>query len=395
MTDTREFLAAVADRLPLLDLAREYMELRRVGRSFRGRCPIHGGQGLSFDISPARNLFHCFAASCEAGGDIAEFAMRHPAIPVRSFPDALRWLADRTGLVPPREQGINAVTRQAAEQERARLADALDFGVRFYRFVRDRRADGFQAMCEGYGLDVHFATAHGAALSLGGEELSRNIQAKCPAITWPAFRRLGLIVFDGDAGSPTARSTMRDVLPGGLVWEVYDRGQIAGHAAVSPTGELVAITSPARGRDPRTGIVVHQSLCLPDAPDGPVAVWESLEDFWRRGQATPLPSVVPVQPWLTDDGAERLRRQLRGRLGQGILGGSTSPAAWLSPAVMAALDGVRAIGPDAAVLHPVEHAWNTGYSADWGHVAATIPDPLTRLVVDGWLAAQRTGLEAA
>ena len=76
MTDTREFLAAVADRLPLLDLAREYMELRRVGRSFRGRCPIHGGQGLSFDISPARNLFHCFAASCEAGGDIAEFAMR-------------------------------------------------------------------------------------------------------------------------------------------------------------------------------------------------------------------------------------------------------------------------------------------------------------------------------
>jgi DNA primase len=45
---------------------------RRSGRDqYRGRCPIHGGQGAeAFHVNLERNLFHCF--SCGAGGNVLD-----------------------------------------------------------------------------------------------------------------------------------------------------------------------------------------------------------------------------------------------------------------------------------------------------------------------------------
>lgn len=47
--------------------------LRRSGKDqYRGRCPIHSGEGLeAFHANLARNIFHCFA--CGAGGTVLDF----------------------------------------------------------------------------------------------------------------------------------------------------------------------------------------------------------------------------------------------------------------------------------------------------------------------------------
>ena len=47
--------------------------LRRSGRDqYRGRCPIHQGQGReAFHVNLARDIFHCFA--CGAGGNVLDF----------------------------------------------------------------------------------------------------------------------------------------------------------------------------------------------------------------------------------------------------------------------------------------------------------------------------------
>jgi len=55
-------------------LLRHYkVELRRSGPDrYRGRCPIHGGEGRdAFHVNLARNIFHCFA--CGAGGTVLDF----------------------------------------------------------------------------------------------------------------------------------------------------------------------------------------------------------------------------------------------------------------------------------------------------------------------------------
>ena len=57
-----------ARRASILDLCQRLgIELRRVGRSYRGRCPVHGGDGPNFSVDPDRGLFKCFV--CDEGGD--------------------------------------------------------------------------------------------------------------------------------------------------------------------------------------------------------------------------------------------------------------------------------------------------------------------------------------
>jgi DNA primase len=54
-------------------LRHDGVELRRSGPDqYRGRCPIHGGEGQdAFRVNLARNIFHCFA--CGAGGTVLDF----------------------------------------------------------------------------------------------------------------------------------------------------------------------------------------------------------------------------------------------------------------------------------------------------------------------------------
>src|SRR5579875_732502 len=49
------------------------VELRRSGKDqYRGRCPIHRGEGRdAFHANTARNVFYCFA--CGAGGTVLDF----------------------------------------------------------------------------------------------------------------------------------------------------------------------------------------------------------------------------------------------------------------------------------------------------------------------------------
>src|SRR5919204_4606050 len=66
--------AAIKGSVPLAPLLRRYqVKLRRSGRDqYRGRCPIHRGEGEeAFHANLSRNIFHCF--SCGAGGGVLDF----------------------------------------------------------------------------------------------------------------------------------------------------------------------------------------------------------------------------------------------------------------------------------------------------------------------------------
>jgi DNA primase len=89
----------VRNRADLVEIVSEQTRLRRSGKTFRGPCPLHGGEGPNFSVDPTRNIYKCFV--CGESGDVFSFPMKHFGM---SFTEAVRWVAHRVGVEIPEEQ---------------------------------------------------------------------------------------------------------------------------------------------------------------------------------------------------------------------------------------------------------------------------------------------------
>src|SRR5688500_5999695 len=72
--------------------------LRRSGpQHYRGRCPIHQGEGAeAFHANLERNVFHCFA--CGAGGNVLDFVAAMENCSIRQAALRLQFGQDWTGM---------------------------------------------------------------------------------------------------------------------------------------------------------------------------------------------------------------------------------------------------------------------------------------------------------
>lgn len=95
----------ILDAAQVLDVVSEFVTLRRRGANYIGLCPFHNERTPSFNVSPARGIFKCFG--CGKSGDAARFLMEHEQM---TFPEALRWLANK--------YGIQIEERELSDEER-------------------------------------------------------------------------------------------------------------------------------------------------------------------------------------------------------------------------------------------------------------------------------------
>jgi len=93
----------------LVEVVSEYVRLEKRGGGYFGLCPFHNEKTPSFHVEPVRQFYYCFG--CNNGGNVFHFIMN---IENLSFPDALRLLADRAGIVLPEPDNQE-------EQQRIRL----------------------------------------------------------------------------------------------------------------------------------------------------------------------------------------------------------------------------------------------------------------------------------
>ncbi len=114
----------VKARLDIIDVVSQYVPLKQAGRTYKALCPFHSEKTPSFVVFPESQTWRCFG-SCNEGGDIFSFVMRHEGW---DFGEALRVLAQKAG-VQLEEQTPEVKARQTADE---RLYALLDEAAQLY-----------------------------------------------------------------------------------------------------------------------------------------------------------------------------------------------------------------------------------------------------------------------
>ncbi len=126
MSQTEE----IKSRIDIVDLIREYMEVKAVGANFQALCPFHREKTPSFVISPEKQIWHCFG--CGKGGDIFSFVMEMDKL---DFKEALEILAQRAGVsLSPQFQ------RQHSQKRR--LLSLLKTATDYYARLLNQEKEG-------------------------------------------------------------------------------------------------------------------------------------------------------------------------------------------------------------------------------------------------------------
>ena len=85
----------IKNKVTVLDLVSEFVDLKKQGRLFKSVCPFHSENTPSFIVDPDKNMWRCFGA-CSTGGDVISFIMKKDSI---SFLDSLNFLKNKLGII--------------------------------------------------------------------------------------------------------------------------------------------------------------------------------------------------------------------------------------------------------------------------------------------------------
>jgi DNA primase len=114
----------VRDSVDIYDIVSGYVSLKKAGKNWLGLCPFHSEKTPSFNVNPAKQIFHCFG--CGVGGDAFKFLELQEGL---NFPEAVKQLAGRAGITLP-ESRPRADEKKSDDERKALLkiiAEAADY----------------------------------------------------------------------------------------------------------------------------------------------------------------------------------------------------------------------------------------------------------------------------
>ena len=109
---SREYLDRIREAVPVSEIVRQYVDLKRRGREFVGLCPFHAEKTPSFTVNDEKRFGHCFG--CGWHGDVIRFVIEHEG---QSFPDAVAYLAGLANMGPPGEVDREKAARAQKERD--------------------------------------------------------------------------------------------------------------------------------------------------------------------------------------------------------------------------------------------------------------------------------------
>lgn len=122
----------------IVDVISGYVKLQRKGSSYFGLCPFHNEKSPSFSVSPGKQMYYCFG--CGAGGNVFTFVMEYENY---SFPEAVKFLADRVGVDLPEQEYNEEMKKQ--QDLKSRILDLNKMAANYFYFQL-RQENGRLAM---------------------------------------------------------------------------------------------------------------------------------------------------------------------------------------------------------------------------------------------------------
>ena len=131
----RPTIERIKDAADIVDVVSEFVSLKKVGANYRGLCPFHDDHTPSFYVSPSRRTCHCFV--CGEGGDSVGFIMKHEQL---SYPDALRWLANRYHIEIQEQQLTDEQRKEQSEREALFIVN--EWAASYFKDILENDIDG-------------------------------------------------------------------------------------------------------------------------------------------------------------------------------------------------------------------------------------------------------------
>ncbi|MDR3638039.1 MAG: DNA primase [Isosphaeraceae bacterium] len=225
-------LAAIKNAVNIVTLIGDYLpSLTRSGSKFKALCPFHDDHTPSLEVNPERQSYKCW--SCGAGGDVFDFVQGYDRV---EFPEALRMLADRTGVAletpstgpatEARGPSKSDLLAACAWAEQA-FADALKRAPEVMAYVRERgiNDESIERFRLGYAPDVR-------------DWLSGRVRRE--GFSMEMLEKTGLI-----ARSTEYPDSTRDRFRGRLIFPIHDQGgrTIGFGGRILPAAERVAVAA--------------------------------------------------------------------------------------------------------------------------------------------------------
>ena len=101
----------IKSRIDIVELASEYLTLKKAGRNYSGLCPFHQEKTPSFTVNREKQMFYCFG--CGEGGNAITLLMK---IANMTFPEAVKSLAEKTGVILP----LRSVNKDGSQKDSLR-----------------------------------------------------------------------------------------------------------------------------------------------------------------------------------------------------------------------------------------------------------------------------------
>ncbi|MCB0479257.1 MAG: DNA primase [Crocinitomicaceae bacterium] len=191
----REIIDEILYTAQIEDVIGEFVQLKRAGSNLKGLSPFTDEKTPSFMVSPAKQIFKCFSTG--KGGNVVSFLMEYEHF---SYPEALRWLADRYNIAIPEEK------EKSAEQI-AELNERESLGV-INEFARDTFVNNLWNTDEGKAIGLSYFLERGFS-----EDTIKTFELGFSAEAFDSFTKAAL-----DKGY-----NLKHLLAGGLTKEKNDK----------------------------------------------------------------------------------------------------------------------------------------------------------------------------
>ena len=294
-----ETIEEIRNKVDIVDVISEYIQLKKQGRNYFGLCPFHGEKTPSFSVSADKQIYHCFG--CGAGGNVFSFLMN---IENCTFMEAAATLAEKVHInLPIQNEGSPFSEKSPDYAEMFRAHDLLQ---KFYHHLLVNTKEGTMAIeylqQRGFTEDVINSFKIGYAPNTW-DAASRFLEKR--GFNLHEMAKAGLIVRKDSDGTYFDRFRDRIMFP---IWDNQGR-TIAFGGRILYEGEPKYLNSPETKIFNKSKTLYGLHLARPEIrKKQQVVLFEGYVDVIAAHRAGVENGVASLGTSLTDEQANIIRR---------------------------------------------------------------------------------------